>query len=84
MHANHKLGSSKLQEAGLQDKLQTRIGGILAGGITIKGLSNGEKRRCVCGGWDLWPWPWPKRPCVCCTVGVVIWAVGAFKVQEIC
>lgn len=47
MHANHKLGSSKPQEAGLQDKLQTRIGGILAGGITIKGLSNGEKRRCV-------------------------------------
>ncbi len=33
------------QEAGLQDKLSTRIGGILAGGITIKGLSNGEKRR---------------------------------------
>jgi ABC-type molybdenum transport system ATPase subunit/photorepair protein PhrA len=33
------------QEAGLQEKLHTRIGGILAGGITIKGLSNGEKRR---------------------------------------
>ena len=34
-----------VHEAGLSEKMNTRIGGILAGGITIKGLSNGEKRR---------------------------------------
>lgn len=34
-----------VHEAGLSEKMSTRIGGILAGGITIKGLSNGEKRR---------------------------------------
>ncbi|KAM3570024.1 hypothetical protein VYU27_007902 [Nannochloropsis oceanica] len=32
-------------EAGLSDKMHTRIGGLLAGGLTVKGLSNGEKRR---------------------------------------
>ena len=56
-HCNLRLGPSVptaekearilqlVHEAGLSEKMNTRIGGILAGGITVKGLSNGEKRR---------------------------------------